>query len=921
MRLWLLVVILFASFGPPHIATATQPQSLWQNQQSEQTTTFTELELVGYMLGSVSKIVTRQTMAVALTPGDLVVLDLQKPEQPRIVSRLSLSTVYEGASFFMADLALVGNYVFVSCSYCGDTGLIVVNVSTPTAPIVVGRLKTPGYVNVIKAYGDLLYIALGGDQLGIVDIRIPSVPKLLGSQRLTGQFAYVRTIEILEKANTRYALVVAQNGKLSIFDVTTAAAPKAVTVYAPDQACMTDAALIQHGDQFHLYVLDCNVGLRVLDVTFPAQPREEQLYRFGAGLEPYSITAANDLLFVITDVKVTATWDATLHVLATAGGARLTEVSTLANFPYTSDLADFDQMLVVADVDGIRLLDITKPSAVREVGRQVRVNAYSDLASDGRYLYLVDPTGFKVLDTINPSLPAYVAEIATPHALNVEVDAGFALVTDLHAGLWLFDIGHPTQPTVVSHNTIPVSSTTDIVISGTLGTPATAFIGGTTCSGFELTPCQPSLISVDFADLQQPVSSIILADGRGVADMVQTGDFLYVTIGSPALLSQSELLVFDIANPQLPIEVEQVPLHSTASSMAVVDQALYIALTDSLRTYDITNPVAPRLQHTLPLPHSFSSMSADKGFLYGKDSATLTLIALDDPFQPVLIERKALPSNGGSGIVAANDLLASEGFIYVLHNGLTIWRQQADLLGRVLDVWGEPQAGVMINGFPETVAAANGAIPFTFSGLTGAYGLLDNMTGAYTIQPTMTGYRSWPPTRCGVSHDTQEPQDFYLLAQPVSTTVAADTAATLAYRDSRDLATSVTIPTGAVDQTSVVQLTPLMAFAQGDVTFTGNAFALQLTEVATALEKPAFRQPVTFTIHYSDRGANALLDESSYQLMMAVNDRWQPLPDEGQAGQVERSSAENALTVTLRATGQYALFGTGHSAYLPLVAQ
>jgi hypothetical protein len=66
--------------------------------------------------------------------------------------------------------------------------------------------------------------------------------------------------------------------------------------------------------------------------------------------------------------------------------------------------------------------------------------------------------------------------------------------------------------------------------------------------------------------------------------MVQAGDFLYVTTGSPGLLSQSDLLVFDIANPQLPIEVEHMPLHSTASSMAVVDQALYIALTDSLRT-------------------------------------------------------------------------------------------------------------------------------------------------------------------------------------------------------------------------------------------------------------------------------------------------------------------------------------------------
>lgn len=929
MLLWLMILMLPATPLQSQIASADhsmQPTASFlppaYEQNGEQRIAPAQLELLGYMLGHVWKVVANQTIAVALTPGDLVMLDIRKPEQPRIVSRLSLSTIYQGARFFMADLAMVGNYVFVSCSYCGDTGLIVVNVSVPTAPAVVGRMKTTGYVDVVKAYGELLYMALGGDQLAIVDIRTPNSPKLLGAQHVSGQFAYVRDIEIMETAGGRYAFVVAQNGKLVIFDVTTPTAPVELAIYAPERACMMDAAMVRSSDQVHLYVIDCYVGLRVLDMTVPTQPQELQSYHFAQDHEAYAITAVDHLLFVTTDVESISARDTTLHILDAANATTLTEVSTFHDFLYASDMADSEQMLVMADEHGIQLLDFTDPAALHKVGHQINVSAYSDLDSDGRYLYLVDPTGFKVIDTINPVLPVYVAEVPMPYALNVEVDAGFALVTDAQAGLWILDIHQATHPTVVSHTTTPISTTTDVVISGTLGTSATAFIGGVLCTDLHFFGCPPSLIAVDLTNLQQPVSSIMLADDRGIADMIQLGDFLYLTTGSPGLLSMSELLVFDIANPQLPIQVAQTALLSTASSMAVVGQALYIALADTLQTYDISNPAAPILKHTLSLSRRFDSISVDQGFLYGKDGSNLTLVSLGDPFQPVVIERQALPSTGGSGIVAANGLIADNGFVYVLNEGLTMWRHQTDLLGRVFDAWGEPQAGIRIDATSHAgAAAADETATFTFSGLTGGYALPDNMTSTYTIQPTMTGHSVWPPTRQDVAPDTQDAQDFYLLAQPVSTTVASATAATLSYVDGRDLPTVVAIPAGAIAQSTVVHLIPIMAFDQDDIKFTGNAFALQVGKSATQVEKLTFEQPVTVTIHYSDQGANALLDESSYQLMLEVNSKWQPLPDAEQAQGIVRKLAGNSLAVSVRATGRYALFGKTHSTYLPLVAQ
>ncbi|MEZ4731109.1 MAG: hypothetical protein R3E79_28645 [Caldilineaceae bacterium] len=878
-----------------------------------QTTSPAQLDLVGYMLGRVWKVVANETIAVALTSGDLVLLDIRTPTQPRIISRLLLRTVSQEARFDQADLTMSGNYVFVSCPHCSEIGLIVVNIAVPTMPAVVGQMKTPAYVDVVKVYRDLLYIALGGEQFGIVDISTPTAPKLLGSQRLSGQFASIRDIEIIERAGARFAFVVAQNGKLSIFDVTTPVAPAEVATYAPAQACMQDAAVVESGGQLRLYAVDCYVGIRVLDVTSPTQPHEIQVYSLGQDNQAYTITAVDHLLFVTTDVESTSAWDSTLHVLDISSA--LIEVGTFHDFLYAYDLDVFDQMLIIADhQQGIQLLDFTDPTTLHEVGRQVTVSAYSDLESDGRYLYWVDPTGFKVVDVVNPVLPVYLAEVATPYAVNLEVNGGFALVTDYQGGLWIFDVQQPMTPSVVSHTSTPILLSTDIVISGTLGAHATAFVGGVGCHPFG---CQPSLVAVDLTDLQQPTASVMLSNEDGVADMVQLGDFLYLTTGSPALLSISDLLVLDIANPQLPIEVAQVALPSSAASVAVAGQALYIALTNALQTYDISNPAVPLLKHTLPLPHTFHSISVEQGFLYGKDNFNLTLISLLEPFQPTLIERQALPAQG-VGIVAANGLLAADGFVYVLNDGLTTWRHQTDLLGWVFDAWGEPQPGVMIDILPEAAITASEAAPFTFSGLTGSYAFPAGMTGVYTLQPTFAGYSVWPPVRHGVSHKLQDAQDFYLLAQPVSTTITAGAAATLSYVDGRGLPTSVMVPAGAVAASSTVHLISIVAFDQGDLHFTGNAFELRLFDTATQVEKSAFDQPVMLTIHYSDQGANAILDENRYQLMMEVDGSWQALLD---GEQIVRNREENSFVIPVRATGRYALFGKGYNAYLPLVVQ
>lgn len=885
-------------------------------QQATASAEATYLEMIGYLPGTVWQVVANQRLAVALTSGDLIIVDIRNLAHPRIMSRLLLRTLPTGAGNGQTTLALVDNYLFLSCAdHCGDTSLFVINIAVPTTPVVVGKLKTGTTLSSITIHGDRLYGSLNGE-FAIIDIDEPSAPKVLGVQPLRGQFAYATDAVIWETAKgARYAFVTSLSGKLSIVDVTTPTAPQEVAIYAPDQACMNDVALMIDGNQPHLYLTDCHVGLRVLDLTNPVQPQAMASYSFGEGQRAYAITAIEQRLFVTTDVEATSAWDSTLHLLD-ATGSTLHEIGSFNNLMYIYDMADLGQILLLADHSrGIQFLDFTEPAMIHEVGRQVTTNA-SDLDSDGHYLYAVDPDGLKVIDPQNPIPSSYLAEIATPYALTIDVDAGFALITDYEGGLSLFDVQNPAQPTLISRSSTPLLLATEVVVSGTLGAQAIAFLSGLGCNMFN---CPPSLVAVDLTNQQQPTVSILQSGERGIVDMVQGGKFLYLATGN-LFNSNADLAILDIEQPIHPSAVGQISLPAPARSMALAGQALYIALDNALQTYDLANPMAPRLTHTLPLSRGFASITVNNGFLYGKDGFDLTVLSLDAPLQPTVLERQALPSEGAS-IASANSIFAVPGYVYVLNASLTTWREQRGLRGHVLDVWGEPQTRAAIYAWSEGNTITNTLTPVTYAGILGQYGLPVTMTGSYSVQAAVEGYHVWPSTYTGITHDTAEAKDFYLLTQPVSVTVQPGTPATLAYVDGRNLQTEGLIAAGTVSQPSVVTLTPIMAFDQMDLHFTGNAFALALADGASGAPLDALAQPITLTVHYSDQGHNAALDERSFQLMIEVADVWQAIPATPAAAPVIRDLGNNAITVALPKPGRYALFGTTNRFYLPLFVQ
>lgn len=889
--------------------------SPFPTQQADQSTASPQLELVGYLPGTVLQVVANQQVMVALTVGDLVVIDIRQPAQPRIVSRLLLRTLPSGAGYGQTTLALLDTYVFLSCAdHCGPTGLFVINIAVPTAPVVVGKLQTAMGLNAIQIHGNLLYGLINND-LAVIDIHDVTAPKLLAVQPLGDQVGYHgQQLAIVEVATTTYIFVPTYAGQLLIVDVTLPTTPQLITIYGvqSQEPCPRDVPMLANGSQLRLYLNDCQGKLQILDVTQPTQPQEIASYSFRQEHKAYTILAMSTSgphLSVIT-ASTTRPTEWTLHVLDNTSSS-LQEVGSFRDIDYPSDLTTVGPLLLLADGLGVQLLDLTAPALIHEVGRQVIVNAGGDIDSDSQYLYVVG-NAFDIIDHQNPVAPVNLAHVAVPYAQNAKVNAGFALVTDYEHGLWLFDTQPPQQLTMVSHSNSPLFHPSAVVISGTLGTQqTTAFLSGDGCTPYD---CQPSLIAVNLANLQQPVISVIITDTMGISNMMQRGHLLYLTMGVG-------LVIFDVTKPLQPTAVGETNLSTSVMSMAITDQALYVVLPTELQSYDLTIPTAPRLTHTLSLPRGYAStITVDHDLLYVKDGFNLIVVSLAEPLHPIIIEQHDLPL-GHEDTLAATGIIAGNGNLYVLNGGLTTWRRSSELRGRVLDAWDEPQTGAAIYAWPEDSVIATTLTPVTYTGLLGHYGLPATMTGSYTVQAIVEGYSVWPPTHTGVTHDTAAAKNFYLLTQPVSVTVQPGASATLAYVDGRDLQTEGNIAVGTVDQATVVQLTPIMAFDQTERQFTGNAFALALADASSGQPIDTLAQPITLTIHYSDQGRNATLDERSFQLMIEVAGAWQALPAATGADPITRDLANNAITVALTKPGRYAMFGITNQFYLPFIAQ
>jgi hypothetical protein len=154
-------------------------------------------------------------------------------------------------------LAVVGEYAYVVDGIDGG-GLYIVDVSTPTAPVVVGSVQTPGQAWDVSVEGHYAYVADSAGGLQVINVSNASAPVIVGSAASAGPYAVSVSVK------NGYAYVAAMFGGLRIFDVHSPSMPILVgLVDTPGYAL--DVTLAGH----YAYVADGSKGLQVVDIRSP----------------------------------------------------------------------------------------------------------------------------------------------------------------------------------------------------------------------------------------------------------------------------------------------------------------------------------------------------------------------------------------------------------------------------------------------------------------------------------------------------------------------------------------------------------------------------------------------------------------------------------------------------------------------------
>ena len=438
------------------------------------------LDTQGYAYGIA---VSENTAYIADGWEGLVAVDLADPRQPREVG------AYETPGWVM-DVAVDGNRLYVADAFGGlrvvdasdsakptelgayaapnghaqslavsgrvvyvadlNLGLHAVDVSTPDQPRPVGFYSPVGFADGVAVAGSYAYVAAGPYGFRVVDISDPSRPRQVGTFNtqnsaitvsVAGNFSYVGAPPFPGPFGVRWY----------VLDISDPASPQEGSFYEGpgEPAVGMPRDQLVHGDI--LYVAN-ESGFALFDVS---QPGSLCILSFlditgGRGPTPGIPTATG--VAVSGDVA---------YVAAEAGGLWTFDVSdprnptrlSIFNEPVTPelegegvsmpDVAVAGNLVYVADLDLLRVVDVTDPRSPKSLG-SYRLPASELgfgplLAVAGSTVYVANgAAGLVAVDVSDPANPRLAAHLRLPgHASAVAVDDKYVYVAAGGGGLFI----------------------------------------------------------------------------------------------------------------------------------------------------------------------------------------------------------------------------------------------------------------------------------------------------------------------------------------------------------------------------------------------------------------------------------------------------------------------------------------------------
>lgn len=524
-----------------------------------------------------------------------------------------------------SDIALDQHLAYVAD---GTAGLLILDVSEPTAPAFVGATDTPGTATGLVIENGRAFIADGTGGLQIIDVTNPAMPEIVGT------FSTSEPALGLSVVSGVAYLVAGLDGMLTI-DVSDPANPALLGTY--DTAGTATSVAYARGIA---YIADAEGGLVILDVSNPTAPT---LLGQSAAAQVHDVIVEGDVAYTATgsglavfDVSRPAS-PALLALSDEIGGGN--DITIADNRAYLSgarlayDIADPEQpapvgafshdgsgaavrdnLAFIASTRGVLILDITDPPSSAVLGSVHVGTTPEGLAVRGNYAYVADwDDGVVVVDVSNPTAPVRIANVPTGNlAHDLALEGNYVYVADSSAGLAVIDVTEPASPVMVVEPTqfrgtrIAADGDTVAVLSGS---------------------------RLHMVDVSNPLNPTLLATHIGYGGALRHGKVRiadgYVYVASPGLS------IFDLNAPEDP-PIAHVDTDAAARTVAVLDGLVCVGTETTMLLFDASNPREPVALGQLELPHRGAESSRIVGDIVylGLYNGEVWLVDISDRMNP-----------------------------------------------------------------------------------------------------------------------------------------------------------------------------------------------------------------------------------------------------------------------------------------------
>ncbi len=376
----------------------------------------------------------------------LIVLDLSSPAQPQIVGSVALPGN-------VLDLSLSGNLVLAAL---GDSGLAVVDAQNPAQPALQGRLLLPfpSSADYVATLGNYAYVSDGSANIYVVDFSTPASPTLVGPITLWG----VKDLEVVGNV-----LVTTSSDSITpglyLHDLSNPQTPVLLGMYG-DGSLMSALAVAGGTVYAYAYAVDQNFRpiLKAVDITTPSNP---------------TLLGSLNLMSELSNLRVYmwvysgawgvrlygSWWEDGVHIVDVGDPANMSEIAIFGddrvNMPVAADGAG-QRLYIAGYLGNLGVIDLTDPTYPVPMGvASGALYTWVDAVSSSE-VYTVgqppsSPHQLYVYDFSNPAQPQQRATLATSAKRFVRVG------TRLYGWWWrdsleVLDVSNPSQPAVIGRS-------------------------------------------------------------------------------------------------------------------------------------------------------------------------------------------------------------------------------------------------------------------------------------------------------------------------------------------------------------------------------------------------------------------------------------------------------------------------------------